>query len=110
MADGSRPVLKQRECYFWDEPHHFEPWSDDGDDTCAGPLLSKLPHHTNGRSFGPDGFSVINLLGGFSLELGFEPETLQLRSQDLPPGLCGPPFQLEICVLDWASFSSFDHG
>ncbi|GBL75999.1 hypothetical protein AVEN_234314-1 [Araneus ventricosus] len=37
---------------FWDRPRNFEPQSDDEDDTCAGTPLSKLPRHTNGRTFG----------------------------------------------------------
>ncbi|GBO44020.1 hypothetical protein AVEN_119506-1, partial [Araneus ventricosus] len=42
--------LKKYECY-WDGSCHFEPWSDDKDDTLSG-SLSKLPHHTSGRTFG----------------------------------------------------------
>ncbi|GBN74366.1 hypothetical protein AVEN_111400-1, partial [Araneus ventricosus] len=36
---------------FWDGPPHFEPRLDDKDDIRAGNPLSKLPHHTSGRTF-----------------------------------------------------------
>ncbi|GFX12900.1 hypothetical protein TNCV_3658961 [Trichonephila clavipes] len=38
---------------FGDGPRHFEPWACDEDGTCAGTHLSKLPHHTNGKTFEP---------------------------------------------------------
>ncbi|GBN73153.1 hypothetical protein AVEN_64452-1 [Araneus ventricosus] len=37
---------------FRDGPSNFEPRSDDEDDTRNGTPLSKLPRHTNGRTFG----------------------------------------------------------
>ncbi|GBN20028.1 hypothetical protein AVEN_15209-1 [Araneus ventricosus] len=52
--------------------------SEDEYDTPAGNHLSKLPHHTSGRSIGCDGFSVYQtrLEGGSSIESGLEPGTL----------------------------------
>ncbi|GBM04747.1 hypothetical protein AVEN_20192-1 [Araneus ventricosus] len=32
---------------FWERHRHFEPRSDDEDDSSAGTLLSKLPYHTS---------------------------------------------------------------
>ncbi|GBO02734.1 hypothetical protein AVEN_148260-1 [Araneus ventricosus] len=43
-------ILRKREGY-WDGRFHFEPWSDDKDGTLAC-ALSKLPHHTSGRTLG----------------------------------------------------------
>ncbi|GBM29955.1 hypothetical protein AVEN_167434-1 [Araneus ventricosus] len=38
---------------FWDGPCNFEQRSDDEDDIWVGTPLSKLPHHTTGRTFDP---------------------------------------------------------
>ncbi|GBM79069.1 hypothetical protein AVEN_86080-1 [Araneus ventricosus] len=35
---------------FWDAARHFDPWSDDEDDTLTGNRLSNLPHRTSGRT------------------------------------------------------------
>ncbi|GBM42958.1 hypothetical protein AVEN_140834-1 [Araneus ventricosus] len=46
--------------------------------------LSKLPHHTSGRTFGPDGFSMhqARIHGGSSRESGLAPETLRPLNRD----------------------------
>ncbi|GBN55597.1 hypothetical protein AVEN_214652-1 [Araneus ventricosus] len=36
-------------------------------------VLSKLPQHTSGRTFSPDGFNQTRLHGGSSVESGFKP-------------------------------------
>ncbi|GBL77301.1 hypothetical protein AVEN_41744-1 [Araneus ventricosus] len=76
---------------FWTEPRNFEPRSDDEGEHLSWHSLSKLPYHTSGRTFGPDGFSVIQarLRGGSSVEWGFEPGALRARGWVLttrPPG------------------------
>ncbi|GBM28067.1 hypothetical protein AVEN_150709-1 [Araneus ventricosus] len=49
-------------------------------------LLSKLPHHINGRAFGPDGFNVhqTRLHDGSLVESDFEPpRALRTRGRNL---------------------------
>ncbi|GBN04773.1 hypothetical protein AVEN_167845-1 [Araneus ventricosus] len=47
--------------------------------------LSKLPNHTSGRTFGPDGFSVhqTHLHDSSSGESGFETGTFRHRGRDI---------------------------
>ncbi|GBM42648.1 hypothetical protein AVEN_221760-1 [Araneus ventricosus] len=75
---------------FWDGPRNFEPWSDDEEPVST---LSKLPRHTNGSTFCPGGFGMhqARLLGGSSIEPGFELGTLRLRNRDLSTRPQRPP-------------------
>ncbi|GBM96603.1 hypothetical protein AVEN_31039-1 [Araneus ventricosus] len=75
------PRLEATRMLFWDGPRHSEQKSDDENDTRAGTAFSKLPRHTSGRTFGPDGFNVhqASLHGGSLVKSGFESETLRPR-------------------------------
>ncbi|GBN13291.1 hypothetical protein AVEN_169444-1 [Araneus ventricosus] len=59
--------------------------SDDGSDAWGGTSPASGDLHANGRAFGPDGFSVQQgrLHCGYSMESGFEPGALLIRSREL---------------------------
>ncbi|GBM79195.1 hypothetical protein AVEN_196555-1 [Araneus ventricosus] len=67
-------------------------------------MFSELPHHTSGRTFGPDGFNEhqTSLHSVLLVESGFEPGTLRLQSQYL---ITRPPRPLTASGITYSSYA-----